>query len=229
MADYDFPRSVRTRFAIADGDGGYTRLSLPADAASADGSTLAAPARGKRVWFRLGAELVPAYYIEVQVRDGATRGQIDFYAYVIAADDGRLLFRHNQTAHAAFSYRVYAEGTGANLPLPGPQGRNGFPHPTGTPDGYQAPLVAPSLVTLQNAPFSRNDPWLPDGATRTIGNNVEAYADVDRPGRLRPGRSRTSATSRCRSPVTCTRAPTPATRSTTSTTPTSRRRPTARR
>ena len=31
---------------------------------------------------------------------------------------------------------------------PGPAGRNGFPHPTGTPDGYQAPLVAPNLVTL---------------------------------------------------------------------------------
>jgi hypothetical protein len=186
LGDFDFPRSVAKRFALAAADGGYTRLSLPADAVAGHASTLAAPARGKRVWFREGAVLVPAYYIEVQVRDGTTRGPADFYAYVIAADDGRLLYRHNQTSHAAFSYRVYAEGTGANLPLPGPQGRNGFPHPTGTPDGYQAPLVAPSLVALQNAPFSRNDPWLPDGATHTIGNNVEAYADVADPDGFGP-------------------------------------------
>jgi hypothetical protein len=181
LADFAFPPSVRAQLRSGEAPGGYTLLDLPAKTASADASTLAAPARGKRVWFRLGSELVPAYYIEVQVRDGTARRQIDYYAYVIAADDGRLLFRHNQTAHAAFSYRVYAEDTGAHLPFPGPQGRNGFPHPTGMPDGYQAPLVAPSLVTLQNAPFSRNDPWLPDGATRTIGNNVQAFANVSEP------------------------------------------------
>ena len=71
-----------------------------------------------------------------------------------------LLYRHNQTADAAFTYRVYAEAGGANLPLPRPVGRNGFPHPTGTPDGYQAPLVRRQPRPLQNLPFSRNDPWL---------------------------------------------------------------------
>ena len=186
LADYAFPASVRAQLRTAEGTGSYTQLSLATDATSADGSALAAPARGKRVWFRLGDELVPAYYLEVQMRDGAARHQVDYYAYVIAADDGRLLFRHNQTAHAAFSYRAYAESTGANLPLPGPQGRNGFPHPTATPNGYQAPLVAPNLVTLQSAPFSRNDPWLADGATRTIGNNVEAYADLTDPDGFGP-------------------------------------------
>ena len=165
--------------------GGYTLLTPPANTTGAERATLAAPVRSKRVWFRLAGELVPAYYLEVQVRDGA-RGPVDYYAYVIAADDGRLLFRHDQTADAAYSYRVYAEATGDNLPLPGPQGRNGFPHPSGIPDGYQAPLVPPNLVTLQSAPFSRNDPWLPDGATRTIGNNVEAFANLAEPDGFGP-------------------------------------------
>jgi large repetitive protein len=181
LADYGFAAKSGGKLQAAGSAGGYALSDWPAVATGADGATLAAPVRSKRVWFRLGTALVPAWYVEVQVSDGAAREQIDYYAYVIAADDGRVLFRHNQTADAAYSYRVYAEPDGANLPLPGPQGRNGFPHPTGTADGYQAPQVAPNLITLQNAPFSRNDPWLPDGATRTIGNNAEAYLNIVEP------------------------------------------------
>ncbi len=122
----------------------------------------------------------------MQVRDGNWPNDVDYYAYVISAADGTLLFRRNQTADAAFSYRVFAEPDGANLPLPGPQGRSAFPHPTGTPDGYQAPLQPGSLITLQNAPFSKNDPWLLPGATRTLGNNVDAFADGFSPNNFNP-------------------------------------------
>ena len=44
------------------------------------------------------------------------------------------------TADAAFSYRVYAEPDGDHLPWPAAPARGGYPHPTGKPDGFQAPV-----------------------------------------------------------------------------------------
>lgn len=127
---------------------------------------LAAPLRVKRVWYRLPDALVPAWYVEVQVNDKASRHGTDAYSYVVSATDGTLLFRNSLVADAAFpAARVYAETAPPFLPLPGPGGRGGFPHPTGQPDGYQPPIQPRNLVTLQNAPFSRNDPWLTDPRT----------------------------------------------------------------
>ena len=163
-----------------EGAGGYTSFALPAGRVSDDGSALHA-ARAKRVWFRLPDRLEAAHYVEVQVRDGAWPHPVDYYAYVVSAADGALLFRHDQTADAAFTYRVYAEAGSPFLPLPGPHGRAMFPHPTGTPDGAQPPFAPGNLVTLANAPFSRNDPWLADTANRTHGNNVEAHTNMATP------------------------------------------------
>ena len=186
LADFGFAADVAARFGQVDAEGGYVRLDLPAAAAGRDGATLAGAARAKRVWFRLGDALVPAYYVEVRVRDGQDRKRVDHYAYVVSAADGSLLFRKSQVAHAAYGYRVFAEPQAPYLPFPTPSGRNGFPHPTGTPNGYQGPTVPPNLVTLENLPFSRNDPWLPPGATKTSGNNVEVYADLVAPELLGP-------------------------------------------
>ena len=53
------------------------------------------------------------------------------------------------------------------------------PSPSGVPNGTPLPpFVSSNLVTLANGPISTNDPWLPDGATETRGNNVDAYADL---------------------------------------------------
>ena len=177
LAEQGFPAAIAASLQPAGAGDGYVRLALPRGMRGDDGSELVDPVRAKAVWFRDRAGLVPAYYLETQVRDGASPQATDSHAYVIAAADGRVLYRRNQTAHAAFSYRVYAEAGGANLPLPWPAGRNAFPHPTGAPDGYQAPLVGANLVRIANLPFSRNDPWLPPDATRTIGNNVKAFAN----------------------------------------------------
>ncbi len=147
---------------------------------------LDAPLRVRPVYFRLPDQLVPAYYVELQMHDGAQPGGVDYYAYVIAATDLAVLYRQSQTADAAFSYRAFAESGGNNLPYPAPTGRNGFPSPTGLPDGYQPPFVPPNLVTLQNLPFSRNDPWLAPGATRTSGNNVNAFANLVMPDGFGP-------------------------------------------
>jgi hypothetical protein len=173
LAEHGFAADVAARVRAQKEEGGYTWSTV--EAASGDAATLAAPVRAKRVWFRQGTALIPAWYVEVQVTDKASR-DVDAYSYVVSGVDGAVLFR-NDLVSDAFSYRVYAETTPPFLPLPGPGGRGGFPHPTATPDGYQPPFVTPSLVTLDSAPFSRNDPWLAGFATRTQGNNVEAFSN----------------------------------------------------
>jgi large repetitive protein len=171
LAEHGITGDVAARVRTLKEDGGYTWSSI--DAASGDGATLAAPLRTKRVWFRQGTALIPGWYVEVQVTDKGSR-DIDSYSYIVSAVDGAILFR-NDLVTDAFSYRVYAEGTPPYLPLPGPGGRGGYPHPSAAPDGYQPAFETPNLVTLDSAPFSRNDPWLAGPANRTQGNNVEAF------------------------------------------------------
>jgi len=153
---------------------------------------LATPTRPKKVLFHLPSSLVPAWYLEVDVAaDGAGS---DLYAYVLSAEDGSLLYRHNLTASDGFTYRVWAETSGLKAPLNGPQGRGGDPYPGTTPDRWQAPFVAPSLVTLASGPISTKDPWLPAGATETNGNNVDAYADLGAPDGFGAGDFRANVT-----------------------------------
>ncbi|MCB1560580.1 MAG: M36 family metallopeptidase, partial [Xanthomonadales bacterium] len=155
----------------------YQRFEL-ADAATSD-YRFADPARVRPVYFRLPSGLVPAYYGELQVQDKRT-GETRAWSYVIDATWGKLLFRRDLTQYENFSYRVFAETTGDLVPLPGPQGRQMFPHPTGTPDNsVPGPFLTPNLLMLESAPFGPGRPWLPAGATQTVGNNVDAYADLD--------------------------------------------------
>jgi len=190
LQDWGFAHGVARQLQPAPaplpGEAGpYQWWALPAGAMGADGAVLSEPVRAKPVWFRMPQGLVAAYYLEVLVRES---GKEHAWAYVVAQDDGRLLLRHNQTSHAGgtFSYRVFADPA-TFTPWPGAQGRNGTPHPTATPDGYAAPLEQPVLVSLANAPFSHGDPWLPLGATQTLGNNVHAFANLAEPDGLNPG------------------------------------------
>ncbi|QSQ23295.1 myxosortase-dependent M36 family metallopeptidase [Pyxidicoccus parkwayensis] len=144
------------------------------------------PARVKKVFFPLPGALVPAYYVELDTTP-VTETEGDMYSYVISAADGQVLFRHDLSAHQSFSYRVWADTQSPHIPYDGPQGNAATPHPTGLPDGYQAPFVSPNVLTLQNSPYSRNDPWLPMGATQTTGNNVDAYVDLVAPSGFGPG------------------------------------------
>ncbi|MEO7254127.1 MAG: M36 family metallopeptidase, partial [Casimicrobium sp.] len=187
LSDWSFAGHLAPKLRVVDTRDGHEYLELPPGLdSSPDGSRLDAPLRVQPVYFRMPDHLIPAYYIEVQMRDGMRQGAVDYYAYVIAATDLSVLYRQSQTADAAFSYRVFAESGGNNLPYPSPVGRNGFPSPTGIPDGYQPPFVSPNLVTLQNLPFSRNDPWLAPGATQTNGNNVNAFANLVLPDGFGP-------------------------------------------
>lgn len=131
-------------------------------------------ASARRVMFREEDTLVSAYHVELTTRSPRTR-EIKAYGFVIAAEDGRLLLRKSLTAHEAFTYRVYAEPTGAKAPHDGPI-VDSTPHPTGVPEVYQPAFGESALVEMEG--FNKNkDPWLPAEATYTFGNNVHAYSD----------------------------------------------------
>jgi hypothetical protein len=184
LGGHDFERDVADRLQPESRkDSEYQWFRLPAAAKSASGATGDGPQRARRVWFRTRAGLQPAWYVETQVADSPTAAG-DLHAFVISAIDGRELFRLNLTAHAtAYTYSVWSESGPAFLPLPGPAGRATTPDPDGTPSNNTAPFVNPELRTLTSLPFTRSatDPWLPDGATTTHGNNVRAYADLAAP------------------------------------------------
>ncbi|MEZ4310925.1 MAG: M36 family metallopeptidase, partial [Polyangiaceae bacterium] len=136
------------------------------------------PARAKKVYFPMPGTLVPAYYVEVQLGTLGSN-EADVFGYVIAADDGRVLMRHDLTAHDAFQYRVWADPAANGLPADGPL-MDFNPHPTGMPDLSVPGFADPVLVSMEgfNSPMGgAADPWLPAGATESKGNNVDAYTD----------------------------------------------------
>lgn len=133
--------------------------------------------RAKRILFENEGELLAAHYVEIEVsKINATNSQ--YYGYVIAAQNGKVLFKNSLTSHAAdFSYRIYADANGK--PWDSPHG-NVIPALPGTAeDSYKtASYLTASLVTLAHSSISTMDPWLPESATTTAGNNVIAYADI---------------------------------------------------
>src|SRR4051812_9282466 len=155
----------------------YVYYGLDAALATTAGLNPAENTRAKQVYFHLPEGLVPAYYVELDGQDA--EGVKTMFSYVVSADDGRVLFRHNLTQQAVanpYTYRVWAETAGQFRPFDGPQGTASSPH--NLLDGFQAPYVPQNLVTLSSGPISTQDPWLPFGASETTGNNVEAYADL---------------------------------------------------
>lgn len=149
-----------------------------------------APARAKRVLVREGGSLVPAYEVETFLLGGAA------HRSVVSASDGVVL-SHTSLVADAFAYTVWVETQGDKRPLDGPQA-NYTPHPRGVPDGSDPGFIQPSVVSMDG--FNKNragtfDPWLPVGATETLGNNVDAYTDVNAPNGFSAGDLRAQTTS----------------------------------
>jgi uncharacterized protein (TIGR03382 family) len=143
-------------------------------------SPLRFPARARQVLFHQPGSLEPAYYVEVASRDPETRA-LDYYSYVISGRDARVLVRTNLVASAqGFTYRVWADSEGDFRPSDSPYGNAVSPAPESAPVAsfVPPPVLAPQDVTLVSGPISTGDPWLPDDATETAGNNVDAYADL---------------------------------------------------
>lgn len=137
------------------------------------------PARVKTVLYPTETELTPAYAIEIRAGD-FDRNTLDAHLYVVSARDGSLLFEKNQRHHRSFGYRVFAQTDGDHAPMNDPNGTQGIPNPTGAPTypPYLPGPVTQNLITLPNGPISTADPWLPETATATIGNNADVVASV---------------------------------------------------
>ena len=125
--------------------------------------------RTKSVMFPHGeGQFASGYYIELWIHGYPP------FAYVLdTIETPDILFRKNLSARA-FAFRVHNAGDALHRPEDGPA--PGTPHPTGIPNGFQAPTVAEKLVTLDS--MLLGDPWLPAGAQTTDGNNCVAYADL---------------------------------------------------
>ncbi|WP_158625784.1 myxosortase-dependent M36 family metallopeptidase [Corallococcus carmarthensis] len=178
-----------TSFVNAGTKGDFTFFELAPSTKSALPQDLATPARARQVYFMLAGKLEAAWYVEVNAGPKAARSS-EYYGYVVSAASGEILFRNNLSADAgtAFTYKVWADTASPFIPEDGPQGNDATPHPTGTRDGFQAPLDRPAHdISLANSPYSKNDPWLPANATQTTGNNVDAYADRSEPDGFQPG------------------------------------------
>lgn len=153
-------------------------------------------ARVRRVLAPAGALLEPAFEIELDV---AERGSVSPVAHrvVVAGDSGKVLARRQLTVSESYQYRVWADPTAPNNPpMDGPM-ENATPHPTGNPDGFVPDWVAPGLFSMEGFntnPDGGSDPWLPDGATESTGNNVDAYADHFSPDGFSDGDLRATVT-----------------------------------
>lgn len=147
--------------------------------------------RAKPIYFASQSKLVPAWKMEVPTRIGK-RHQL--WAVVIA-ESGEVLEKYSLTKDVAFNYRAHADQTGDFRPFDSPFGNTFTPHPTGTPGSALPAIVSSNIVTLQNVPFSQNDPWLPNNATSLTGNNADTYLDIDNINGFTAGDRKASATS----------------------------------
>jgi hypothetical protein len=131
------------------------------------------PVRVKDVLFPMGeGEFIPGYYIELWIEEYPA------FSYVVdKVDTPDILFRKNLTSKIAFKYRVHNTGDALSRPEDGPA--PGSPHPTGKPNGFQAPTIPEKLIEIESLLSGR--PWLPPNATTTSGNNCIAFADLRGP------------------------------------------------
>jgi subtilisin-like proprotein convertase family protein len=107
------------------------------------------------------------------------------YYIIVSADKGDLFYRKNmvneQTQPA--TYVVYNDDSPAPL--------------SPTTSLPSAPIQAPAIPRTSFTLISEHplgDPWLPDGATTTVGNNVDSGMDLVAPDGIEPATRASSAT-----------------------------------
>ena len=174
-------------------EGGYEEFDLHPESPLAASIHFSNPARAKKVLFHHPDRYEPAWYLELVAGSTAGTGSAG-YQYVISAETGAVLYRKDMMVSDGFGYRVWADPAGLRTPYDGPQGNGATPFPAGTKvDGYAATFLPQQLITQVNAPSlggsnlaAKNDPWLAPGATETVGNNVDAYADLKKPDGYSP-------------------------------------------
>jgi uncharacterized repeat protein (TIGR01451 family) len=138
-----------------------------------DNSPISDAVTSELVYFPLLPGIVVAAWQQVTfLKNGA-------YTTVVDAATGTVLWRKNiqsnaSTQDARFSVYVQADGTTPSSPAPH------APTTQAPGAGTQYPAIARTTVSMfaaQNLVASPNG-WITDGATQTIGNNVNAYLDI---------------------------------------------------
>ena len=231
LAEHGFAASVARSLRRCARKAATRCSTLPDGSERRRRRTLAAPLRAKRVWFRAAAR-ARARVVRRGAGD-ATRGSrdVDAYSYVVSADDGALLFRNNLVSRRRV-HRIACtpRATPPYLPLPGPGGRGGFPHPTG--HARRLPAAARAAQpghAAERAVLAQRSVARRHGQPHASATTSRRSPTCSRPT-ASARRAPTNATWRCRSTATCTRASTRPTRSTTSYDhEPARRTPTARR
>lgn len=128
------------------------------------------------ILFAHDGALQESYYIESAGTDHSHPEalQTKDMAYVLRADNAKILFSANRRYDLSYQYRVY--GSATTGPYSNPY-RSDNPHPTSAP----TPLATHTYVAQQTVAISHHprlpqeDPWLPDMAVETVGNNVDAF------------------------------------------------------
>ena len=161
------------------------------------------------------ATLVPAWYVEVQVTRRARRATSTPTRTSCRPSTARSCSATTSWPTSRSSIACTPRATPPFLPLPGPGGRGGFPHPTRHARRLPAavrdrqPRHARERAVLAQRPVARRA--APTARTATTSRRSPTCWRPTASARPAP----TSATSRCRSTATCTRASRRPTRSTT--------------
>ena len=138
--------------------------------------------RAKSLYYAMPGRLVPAYEVEL-FATAVGHGQLTAYSLIVSAVDGSILSRKNLVHEVTTTYRVFADDSFPYQPFDMPLGNTYAPFPSDDPEADIPRVGVPTrLVTLDSGPISTADPWLPEGVTNTVGNNVDACIDsVDAP------------------------------------------------
>ncbi len=170
----------RPQLAISDAgeNGGWQQLQV-----SSTPELQVSSARARREIANVNGQLTEVWAVEVEADSSLdplgdpSMPTASAHRYLVADIDGRIIRDVDLVQSDAFVYRAYVESTGVRRPLDGPL-QSFAPHPTGVPDGSSPELIPSNLVVMEafNGPV---DPWLPNNATTTTGNNAEAFADLD--------------------------------------------------
>ncbi|RBP51250.1 M36 family metallopeptidase [Arenicella xantha] len=131
----------------------------------------------KRGWFKRDNTLLPAYTVSASQM---LNGQPALFSLVISADNADLLAKYPLSHDlTAYTYNIYADGA-PELPHQTPHG-DVSPHATGAPSATPPSMfVAQSEFNITELSNTSNDPWLPDNATETVGNNADVFFNFTR-------------------------------------------------
>ncbi len=131
----------------------------------------------RQVWFKQAQTLIAAYSVTAgEMLDGHPV----LYTVLIDAESGQMLQKALASTHLTeYKYRIYADGT----PLQPFQNPYGYTSPSTLPepgDPRPSAFVEQQDFSISELSNTVDDPWLPEGATETVGNNVDVFYNFTR-------------------------------------------------